>query len=335
MTTVLPPVSSPIAHQSDVCGVSNVNDILVEVGIVEVQASIPHQDRRSWAAAVVKTARPRQWIKNVLVFSVPAAAGSLFIPAIGLSAAAAALAFSLAASATYFFNDAQDVQADRQHPVKRYRPVATGELSTLHARLLGGLSAVAGLGIAGLISLTFLGVVAGYLLLTTTYSMKLKTIPVLEVLVVAAGFVIRAAGGAAATGLAMSTWFLLVAMFGSLYLVLGKRSAELTSIPEGQTMHRAALGEYSSSWINQTLVMALTSTVVSYALWAVQYVGHDFSAPLLAVSLLPFLAGIMRYSLLVSLGRGERPEVVLTTDRFLIISGTIWVCALGAGLYLA
>lgn len=285
--------------------------------------------------ALVRTARPRQWVKDALVLGAPFAAGTLLVPTTLGAAAAGTAAFTLAASSTYFLNDARDVEADRRHPVKRLRPVAAGVLSVRAALGAAVLCAVGGIALAAVVTPILGVVVLAYLLVTTAYSAGLKHVPVLESLLVAAGFVLRAAGGAAATGTTPSSWFLLVALFGSLYLVLGKRAAERSVAAAQGRSGRVVLSAYPAEWISQILTMALTGTVVSYALWALQYVGQDSSAPLLASSLVPFLAISMRYNLLVARGGGEQPEVEATTDRFLLGATALWLAVVGAGLYLA
>jgi decaprenyl-phosphate phosphoribosyltransferase len=290
------------------------------------------------AAAVLRTARPRQWAKNLLVFAAPAAAGALLHRPTAVAAALAFVAFTLAASATYFFNDAADAAADRLHPTKSRRPVAAGLISPRAARLIGLLTAAAALAVAATLTWPFAAVVGCYLVLTAAYSARLKKLPVVDVLAVAAGFLLRAAGGGLATGVALSNWFLLVALFGSLFLITAKRSAEYARIQGGTggaVQVRPALAGYTSQWLHQILTMSLTGTVMAYSLWAFQYVGHDVALPLLALSLVPFLAALMRYSLLVTRGSGETPEEVLASDRFLALAGLSWALLTGAGLYLA
>jgi decaprenyl-phosphate phosphoribosyltransferase len=278
--------------------------------------------------ALLRTARPRQWIKNLLVFAAPAAAGVLLRPHVAMATGGAFLAFTLAAIATYFVNDAVDVAADRRHPVKRWRPVAAGLVSPHAAKLAGFGAAVAALAVAGLLGWAFTAVVGGYLTLTAAYSTRLKRMPVVDVLAVAAGFLLRAAGGAVAAGVPLSNWFLLVALFGSLYLVTAKRLAE-----QKLSTVRPTVAEYPSAWLQQVMTMSLTGTVMAYALWAFQYIG-DAALPVLALSLGPFLAALMRYGLLVARGDGEAPEKVVTSDRFLLVAGLIWAGLVAGGLYL-
>jgi decaprenyl-phosphate phosphoribosyltransferase len=282
------------------------------------------------AGALVRTARPRQWLKNVLVFAAPAASGALVIPGRAFAAVIALLAFTAAAVATYFLNDAADVDADRRHPTKSLRPVAAGLISRRAAVATGIGTAVAAVALAATVNWPFAACVLGYLVLTGAYTAGLKHIPVVDILVVAGGFVLRTAGGAAATGAAVSDWFLLLTLFGALFLVTAKRSGE-----QNRAALRRVLSGYSASWLQQTLTMALTGTVLAYAAWAFQYRGHDVALPLLAASLVPFLAALLRYSLLVARGGGETPEALLTSDRFLLVAGLVWAGTAGAALYLA
>jgi decaprenyl-phosphate phosphoribosyltransferase len=292
---------------------------------------LPAPDRRGLAGALIRTARPRQWLKSLLVLGAPAASGAMFTHGVAIATGMAVLAFTIAAVATYFINDAADAEADRRHPVKAFRPVAAGLISRHAAVLIGAGAAAASIGLAATVNGPFTACVAGYLALTGAYSAGLKHVAVLEVLVVAGGFLLRTVGGAAATGVAVSSWFLLLTLFGSLFLVTAKRIGEQNHA----RARRRVLSGYSTDWLHQTLTMALTGTVLAYAAWAFQYLGRDVALPVLAGSLLPFLAALMRYSLLVTRGDGERPEDLLVSDRFLLTAGLLWAGTAGAAIYLA
>jgi len=269
-------------------------------------------------------------VKNAVVLAAPTAAGRLTDPAVLLPAAAIAAVLVLASAATYLVNDALDVEADRAHPTKSFRPVASGALRPVTA-LRAGLAA----GVVSVLLAVPLGAgpaatVALYLALSLAYSRWLKRVPVVDVLVVTAGFIVRALAGAVAAGLAVSDWFLLVVLFGSLFLVAAKRSAEQR---RAGAAGRAVLASYPDSWLTQITTMALTGTVMAYAAWAFQHAGTDIFEPLIAVSLVPFLAALLRYSLLASAGAGEAPEVALA-DRFVLGCVVVWAVLVGAGLYL-
>lgn len=286
------------------------------------------------ASAVLTSARPRQWLKNVLVLAAPAAAGVLVVPSVAVSAVWAAVVFTLASASTYFINDARDVAADRLHPVKCRRPVASGRLGVRTAYGIGlGLALLAPVAALPL-GPAMVGIVLAYLALTAAYSMWLKHQPVADLLAVACGFVLRAIAGGVATGVALSDWFLLVALFGSLFLVTAKRSAEAQrSLTDGGG--RRVLAGYPPAWLQQILTVSLAGTVLAYASWAVQYAGRDVALPMLALSVLPFLAALLRYSLLVARGDGEAPEQVVFADHFLLGAGIVWAALVGGALYLA
>src|SRR5690242_6600996 len=198
-----------------------------------------------WMVAVVRTARPRQWPKNLLVFAAPLAGASLGRPDGLLYAMVAAVAFGFASVAVYFVNDVADAERDRRHPRKRHRPVASGELPRQHAIVLGAGCALAGLAAGLLIAEPLLiATVATYLGLSFLYSWRLKQIPVIELLFVASGFLLRVLGGAAATHVPPSGWFLLVCSLGALGVALAKRYSELTSLGAEALKHRPVMRWY-------------------------------------------------------------------------------------------
>ncbi len=171
--------------------------------------------------------RPRQWVKNVLVFAAPLAAGSLFSPEVLVTSLWAFVAFCLVSASIYLINDVRDVEADRQHPKKRLRPIAAGELSVRTALVLAGVTAVASLALGFWVA-PLLGVtLATYWVLQVGYSLFLKNQPIIDLAMVASGFILRAVAGGVASGIELSQWFLLVAAFGSLFMVAGKRYSEI------------------------------------------------------------------------------------------------------------
>jgi len=209
-----------------------------------------------FAAGLVRTARPRQWIKNLLVFAAPGAAGVLTHGmALGRSFVAFAI-FCLAASGTYFMNDAFDRDVDRLHPDKRHRPVAAGvvarQAAALSAALL--LAGSIGLGVA-LLGREFALAVGVYAGINLAYSVWLKREPILDLTAVASGFLIRAIAGGLAVGVPLSNWFLIVASFGSLFMVAGKRHAEHVDLRDERGAHRATLAEYSLGYLRYALLL--------------------------------------------------------------------------------
>jgi decaprenyl-phosphate phosphoribosyltransferase len=283
-----------------------------------------------WLRAV----RVRQWVKNLLVAAAPAAAGVLGQPVVLIRTAGAAAMFVLASAGTYLLNDARDATRDRLHPAKRLRPVAAGVLSTRAATTAGMATILLAMVGSLMWQRNFGLVITAYVLVTSLYSWRLKNVAVLEIMLVAAGFLLRAVGGGVVNNLPLSQWFLLVSASGALLLVSGKRQAELRKLPNAAT-HRPAIAQYSPEWIGQTTTVALTTTVVGYCLWAFQYLGHDVLKVLIATSVAPFTAAMLRYTLLLSQGHGQQPERLLFTDPFLIAAGITCAGLLFCGIYLA
>lgn len=280
---------------------------------------------------LLRAARPRQWLKNVLVLAAPAFAGVLDQPRALLSTALAFVAFCLAASGTYLINDAHDVEADRAHPRKRNRPIAAGVISVRLALVTGVICLLAAVGltlVAGGWQLPV--VVIAYVALTTAYSLWLKHIVILDLIGVAAGFVLRAVAGAAAVQVAVSSWFLIVATLGSLLIVAGKREAELRN--SGGTSLRATLALYTPEYLRYIRATTSGALLVSYCLWALEK--HTGPAQIaFGLSILPVAVGILRYAMLVDRGEGETPEELVLTDRMLLASGLVVAACLMVGVY--
>lgn len=282
---------------------------------------------------LVRTARPKQWIKNVLVFAAPAAAGVLTQADALVSAVLAFVAFSLAASGTYCINDAQDREADRRHPRKRRRPVASGLVSVRVAWIGGIALAVAGITLAAVtVSGALAAAVAGYLVLTTSYSTWLKHIAIVDIAAISAGFVIRAVGGAVAVGVPMSDWFLIVVSFGALFIAAGKRTAERATLGDGKGEHRPTLEVYTGPFLRHVILTATAVTIVAYCLWAFDAIGSTGNS-WLTISIVPFVLAMLRYGLLIEHGYGEAPEEVVLSDRSLQAMGAVWALLFTVGVY--
>ena len=291
---------------------------------------------RTGVPALVRLLRPRQWIKNVLVLAAPAGAGVLHEPGVLAETALAFVAFSLAASGTYCLNDAADVEADRAHPTKRNRPVADGSVSVPTARLLGVALVLAALAVAAAGGGPALAlVILGYLALTTSYTIWLKHVAVVDLAAVAAGFVIRAIAGAVATDVEVSDWFLIVASFGSLFMVAGKRSAELAEAGDVSS-HRRVLAMYTPAYLTYVRSLASGITVLSYTLLAFDRVEESASSiPWYELSIVPFGLAILRYALRIDQGAGAAPEDVVLRDRTLQVLGLCWAVLAALGVYTA
>ncbi|WP_436795910.1 decaprenyl-phosphate phosphoribosyltransferase [Actinospongicola halichondriae] len=284
----------------------------------------------------VRLLRPRQWIKNLLVFAAPAAAGVLdqgeyLGPTVLLF-----VAFCLAASGTYCINDAADVEADRTHPRKRERPVAAGEMSPRAAVLQGLGLLVASLGVAAVAGgWATTGIVGLYLALTTSYTLWLKHQAVIDIVAVASGFVVRAVAGIVGTDLPLSDWYLIVAWFGSLFLVASKRTTEL-NLGASAGEHRKALDAYTESFLLLVRSVSAGITLLAYCLWAFERADlGDGGFPWFQLSILPFTTAILRYALVHSTEEHAGPEDIVLGDRTLLVIGAAWAVTMAFGVYVA
>jgi decaprenyl-phosphate phosphoribosyltransferase len=289
----------------------------------------PAGRRPAWLALLV-TARPRQWIKNLLVLAVPAAAGALAEPAVLRDTALAFAAFCLASAGTYMLNDVADREADRAHPVKRLRPVAAGEASVAAATAAGVAALLAAVAVALAAEPALALVVGAYVVLTTAYSRWLKHVAIFDIAVVAAGFFLRAVAGGVAADLFISKWFLILAGGGSLFLVTAKRYAELRD-GGALELRRRVLTEYSEDYLRAMLATTAGVVVVAYCIWCFEERGGHAQSALTSASAVPFVLGIMRYGLLVDQGHGEEPEQLLLGDRTLLGLAACWLALLAAG----
>jgi len=295
--------------------------------VTTAPAKAPQQT--SVAVGLLRACRPRQWVKNVLVIAAPGAAGVLTTFDAIANTAIAFLAFCLAASGTYLLNDARDVEEDRLHPRKQFRPIAAGVLPVRLAVAVGLLMTVASVAVSFLTSTWLPVVVAGYVAMTTAYSLWLKHIPVVDLVVVAAGFVLRALAGAAAVDVPVSSWFFIVASLGSLFMVAGKRESELRNVAAVGT--RSTLEVYSHSYLSYVRAMSSGAVIVAYCLWALEAEGD--TRVLFTLSTVPYAKGILRYALLVDGGSGESPEELVLHDRALQVFGALLAVLIGLGIY--
>jgi decaprenyl-phosphate phosphoribosyltransferase len=289
---------------------------------------------------LLRLSRPRQWIKNVLVFVAPAAAGVLFHRTVLLHAIAAFGLFCLAASGTYFLNDAIDADSDRRHPRKRQRPIAAGLVSIPLAVTLGLALLAISTGLAALLAgwhLTL--VIAIYAAINIAYSLELKNEPVVDLVAVSAGFVLRAVAGGVATGVSLSNWFLIVTSFGSLLVVTGKRSGEMQLLDEHDTdpdSVRQTLGSYTPTFLRSVRTMSAAVTVTAYCLWAFEraaqlHPGHD---PIwFQLTVVPFTIALLHVVLILDSGVGAAPEELALKDHRLQVYGLCWVVLFAIGVY--
>lgn len=275
--------------------------------------------------ALVEAARPRQWLKNLLVF-----AGILFAGKLGdterwLDALLVFASFSLMSSAAYLINDVRDAEADRQHPLKRHRPIARGALPAPLALVAAATLAATGISLASRLGSDSLAYAFGFVVAQLAYSFVVKRIPFVDVLMISGLFVLRAAAGADGVDVAISPWLLLCTALLALFLAVAKRRGELVLANAGVTPGRRALGGYSVALADRLLVATAVVTVASYLAYAVEYAPHTRWMALTT----PFVAyGVWRYLEIVrGDDLGEEPERVLLSDRRLLAAIAGWAVA--------
>ena len=278
---------------------------------------------------LLRACRPRQWPKNALVLAAPCAAGVIDRPLVVLQVLGAFVVLCMLSSATYLVNDVRDRAQDSAHPVKRRRPVAAGLLSTRSALLSAGVLAVLGVIAAGAIRPVFGFVAVGFLALTLSYSLWWRNVVIADMLAIAAGFVMRAAAGAAATDIYLSRWFVIVTGSFAVFLVAAKRYAELRE-QNGAPPMRATLRRYSIGGLRAVLIVAAATGVTAYAAWAFTRPTH---VVWYALSMVPLVLSLARYSALVGAGEGQAPEEVILRDRMLLALGLAWTGLFIAGVY--
>jgi decaprenyl-phosphate phosphoribosyltransferase len=288
---------------------------------------------------VIKAIRPRQWVKNVLVLAAPVAAlGSNGVrydyPHMLTQVTVAFVAFSLAASSIYLVNDVRDVEADREHPTKRYRPIAAGVVPEWLAYTLAVILGAASLAVAWLPlhRPNLAAVMAVYLAMQLAYCFGLKHQAVLDICIVSSAYLLRAIAGGVATDIPLSQWFLLSAAFASLFMVAGKRYAELQLAERTGAAIRKSLESYTSTYLRFVWTMSATAVVMCYGLWAFERDHH--SGSWYAVSMVPFTIAILRYAVDVDGGMAGEPEDIALRDRVLQLLFVAWIATIGAAVAL-
>jgi 4-hydroxybenzoate polyprenyltransferase len=292
------------------------------VALPERAEVVSFPERRSPARAVLAAMRPRQWSKNLLLFAGIVFAAQIDDAVRWAEAAAAFTAYCAASSAAYLFNDVRDAARDRLHPLKRLRPVARGELSTRAALAIAAALAVLALAIVAPLGPPSLVFLSTFLALQLAYSLGLKHLVLLDVLVIAALFVLRSAAGAEAVDVRISPWLLLCTALLALFLALAKRRGELVQAGTG----RPVLEGYSLPLVDQLITITVAATIAAYSVYALT--AH--SAAMMAT--VPFVVfGLFRYLLLIHRDDlGEEPENVLLTDRPLIAGVILWAVTAAA-----
>lgn len=284
--------------------------------------------------------RPVHWVKNLSLFAALVFTGNLFDPELFTKVFWAFWVFNLAASATYVFNDVLDKKLDRLHPIKKYRPIAAGQLPVSSGLALATVLSLASLYLASTMNSLFFFSVAGYLILQAAYSLKLKNISVIDILIIASGFILRVYAGAFVINAHLSVWFLLCVISAALFLASGKRRAELNVLEKTPGVTRKSLARYSVGLLNSYVTMFGNAAWMSWSLFTF------FESPRATLPVWLFLAeisrtttinkllmitipivifGIMRYEILIFEGKSEAPEKLLLTDKWLVASILSWI----------
>lgn len=291
---------------------------------------------KNLVAGIVKAIRPKQWVKNLLVLAAPIAALGAEVPydydEMAINILIAFVSFSLAASCIYLVNDSRDVEADRAHPTKRFRPIAAGVVPEWLAYTLAVVLGLSSLGISVLASVNLTIVIAVYIVMQLAYCFGLKHQAVLDICIVSSAYLIRAIAGGAAAGIPLSQWFLLVMTFGSLFMVAGKRYAELQLAERTGAKIRKSLESYTASYLRFVWTVAATAMVVCYSLWAFERDGAN--ASWYAVTIIPITIAILRYAVDVDGGLAGEPEEIALKDRVLQLLLLTWIGTIGAAVFL-
>ncbi|NLG54836.1 MAG: decaprenyl-phosphate phosphoribosyltransferase [Rhodococcus sp.] len=291
------------------------------------------QPPKTLASGIIKAMRPRQWVKNVLVLAAPLAAGTATQLDVLLPVALAFVVFCMAASGIYLVNDAMDVEADRAHPTKRFRPIAAGVLPVNIAYAIAAGLLVASVGLSFIANWQLALVMVVYIVVQLAYCFGLKHQPVLDICIVSSGFLLRAIAGGAAASIDLSQWFLLIMAFGSLFMAAGKRYAELQLAQQTGAKIRKSLEYYTTTYLRFVWTLSATAVVICYGLWAFQQ-DEIKGTNWYAISMVPFTIAILRYAVDVDGGEAGEPEEIALGDRVLQLLAVAWIGVVGVAVYL-
>ncbi len=290
--------------------------------------SVPVARPRGRPRALLALARPRQWLKNALVIAAPGAAGALGHDDVPGRVLIACIAFCFISAGIYALNDVRDRHEDRRHPSKRLRPVAAGEIAPPDAVLFGCVLMVCGLVMCTAVTplLTLVGF--GYLALTVSYTWVWRHLPVLDLIALAGGFVLRALAGGVAAPVGLSRWFVLVVTCAAVFVATGKRLAELLRAIAGGTRGRRVLRRYSAAGLRRVLAVSQAGALFAYCVWAFELPDTD-GVPWRLLTVIPFTVCLLRYGRIMRAGAGEAPEEVLMSDAVIAIGALAWLVLFG------
>jgi 4-hydroxybenzoate polyprenyltransferase len=296
------------------------------------------------AVVILRALRPRQWVKNLAILAPLLFAGRLFDPASQIIALQTVLIFVALSSGIYLINDIRDVKADQAHPYKKFRPIASGRLSVIEALILSVLLIGGGLWQVQSMNEYLQMVAVAYVIMQLGYSFGLKQIAIVDLLIIAIGYLLRIYAGAFAIGAHMDVWFLLTVISASLFLAVGKRKGEMTLMKSkvGNLTTRATLNRYTESLLDVYTAIFATGTWISYSLFTFNHpriVPDGIALEILSVlpralvtekwlmATIPFVVyGLMRYlQLIYERNEGESPERILLSDKPLLLTSVLWV----------
>ena len=292
----------------------------------------PAREKSGLLGGLIRTARPKQWVKNVLVVAAPAAAGELFSRHALTQIALVFVLFTACAAGVYLVNDARDADADRAHPVKRHRPVAAGQVPVPVAYSVGiALAVVAPTVAAFLCSPLTSALLTAYLGMQFAYCISLKHVLVIDLVVVTTGFLMRAMIGGLALGIPLSRWFLITTGFGALFMVSAKRYSEAVQMAGKAGATRALLTEYTTGYLRFVWQLAASVAVLGYCMWALEEGGvpHTSVLPWRQLSMVAFILAVLRYAVFADRGTAGEPEDVVLRDRALALIGVVWLAMYG------
>jgi len=283
-----------------------------------------------------QSVRPAQWTKNLFVFAALVFAKQALAPALVLRATAAFAVFCLLSGALYVANDLHDAAEDRRHPRKCRRPIAAGRIAPRQAVFIAGAAGLGSLAGAYALGRPFFAAAAAYAVIQTAYTFRLKHVVILDIFVIAAGFVLRVAAGGLVIGVPISSWLLICTTLLALFVAMGKRRHEIILLEGDAPDHRPILREYSPYLLDQMISVVTASTLVAYCLYTVsEETVRKFGTSDLILTMPFVLYGIFRYLYLVhQKGLGGSPEEIVVRDKPLAASIVLWIAAVGVILYL-
>ena len=286
----------------------------------------------SIAGSLLRLARPKQWTKNGFVLAGVLFAEKMFSPSHVLDALLTFLAFCLLSGAVYAFNDVLDVEEDRKHPLKRFRPVASGEVPVPAAVIYSVVLVAAGLALCFYVNVGVVAAGLAYLALQVVYTPFLKHMAILDVMSISAGFVIRALAGVAAVNSPISPWLIVCTGLLTLFLGFSKRRHELATLGDGAVVHRKNLREYSVPLLDEMMNIMISATIIAYTLYT--FTVYERQDEIFMMASIPFVVyGVFRYMLLVHRDGGGNPDTLVLADRPLQISLLLWIVVVGVTIY--